>query len=110
MNPSDEKLWATLIHLSGIVLPVWGALIGYFVLKDRGPFVRLHVTEALNFQISLAIYSAAIIVLSIPTFGLAAFLVFPVAVIALIFMITAALAANRWQPYLYPLTIRFVKG
>jgi hypothetical protein len=39
MNPSDEKLWATLVHVGGIFyfLP---SLIGYLVLKDRGPFVR----------------------------------------------------------------------
>ena len=37
MNPQDEKLWATLIHLSPLVagivgLPFLGPLIGYLVL------------------------------------------------------------------------------
>ena len=109
MNPSDEKLWATLIHLSGIVLPLWGALIGYFVLKDRGPYVRQHVTEAFNFQISLTIYSLAILVLTFITFGLASVLYFPLYIVGLIFMILAGVAANKWQQYRYPLTIRLVK-
>lgn len=109
MNPSDEKLWATLIHLSGIVLPLWGALIGYFVLKDRGPYVRQHVTEAFNFQISLTIYSLAILVLTFVTLGLASFLYFPLYIVGLIFMIMAGIAANKWQQYRYPLTIRLVK-
>ena len=40
MNPADEKLWATLIHVGGIVFGFLPALIGYIVLKDRGPFIR----------------------------------------------------------------------
>ena len=55
MSPSDEKLWATLVHVGGIFLGFWPALIGYLVLKDRGPFVRAHTATALNFQITLAI-------------------------------------------------------
>ena len=31
------------------------ALIGYLVLKDRGPFVRAHTATALNFQLTLLI-------------------------------------------------------
>jgi len=108
-SPSDEKLWATLIHLSGIVLPLWGALIGYFVLKDRGPFVRQHVTEAFNFQISLTIYSVALVIVTFITFGLGGFLYFPLIIVGLVFMIMAAVAANKWQQYRYPLTIRLVK-
>ena len=109
MSPSDEKLWATLIHLSGIVFPLWGALIGYFVLKDRGPFVRQHVTEAFNFQLSLTIYSVAVGVLSVITLGFGAFLFIPLGIVALVFMIMAAVAANRWQQYSYPLTLRLIK-
>jgi uncharacterized Tic20 family protein len=109
MSPADEKLWATLIHLSGIVLPLWGALIGYFVLRERGPFVRQHVTEAFNFQLSLVIYSVAVGVLSVVTLGIASFLFIPLGIVALIFMILAAIAANRWQQYTYPLTIRLIK-
>src|SRR5690554_102229 len=39
-EPSDEKLWATLVHIGGIFFGPIPALIGYLVLKDRGPFVR----------------------------------------------------------------------
>ena len=31
------------------------ALVGYLVLKDRGPFVRAHAATALNFQLTLLI-------------------------------------------------------
>ncbi len=55
LSPSDEKLWATLIHIGGIFFSFIPALIGYLVLKDRGPFIREHTATALNFQITMAI-------------------------------------------------------
>ena len=51
MNPADEKLWATLVHVGGIFFEFLPALIGYLVLKDRGPFVNAHTKTALNFQL-----------------------------------------------------------
>ncbi|MDQ1581502.1 MAG: uncharacterized protein QOD05_2277 [Microbacteriaceae bacterium] len=108
LSPADEKLWATLIHIGGIFFGFLPALIGYLVLKDKGPFIHMHTATALNFQISLAIYTAAIFVITIFTFGFGAFLFFPLGVVALIFMIIAAIKANQGQPYAYPLTIKFV--
>ena len=108
-SPADEKLWATLIHLSAFIIGFWGPLIGYLVLKERGAFVRQHVTEALNFHISVTIYGVAIGILSLPTFGLAAFLYLPLGILVIVFMIQAAIAANRWAYYRYPLSIRLVK-
>ena len=42
MNPSDEKMWAVLVHLGGALVSILVPLVGYLVLKDRGPFVRSH--------------------------------------------------------------------
>lgn len=33
LNPSDEKLWATLIHIGGILFGFLPSLIGYLVLE-----------------------------------------------------------------------------
>ena len=55
LNPADEKLWATLIHVGGIFFNFIPALIGYLVLKDRGPFIRAHSATALNFQLTMLI-------------------------------------------------------
>jgi uncharacterized Tic20 family protein len=106
MSPSDEKLWATLIHIGGILFGVLPALIGYIVLKDRGPFIRAHTATALNFQITLLI---AYVVGGLLTLVLVGFLVLLAAwVLSIVFGIMAALAANRGQYYRYPLTITFV--
>jgi uncharacterized protein len=106
LSPSDEKLWATLIHIGGILFSFLPALIGYLVLKDRGPFIRQHSATALNFQITLAI---AYVVGSITALILIGLLVlFAAWAVSIIFGIMAALAANKGQAYTYPVAIKFV--
>ncbi|GAB3034315.1 hypothetical protein GCM10027052_10020 [Parafrigoribacterium mesophilum] len=107
LNPADEKLWSTLVHIGGIFFYFLPALIGYLLLKDRGPFVRQHTTTALNFQITIAIAS---IIGGITTVILIGFLILAAAAIVnLVFSIIAAVAANRGEYYEYPLAIKFVK-
>lgn len=107
LSPSDEKLWATLIHVGGIIFYFVPALVGYLVLKDRGPFVREHTRTALNFQLTLLIAYAVGWVTTIIGIG---FLILGAAgILAIVFSILAAVAANKGLPYKYPLTIEFVK-
>ena len=53
LSPGDEKLWATLVHLGAIFFHFLPALVGYFLLRDRGPFIREHTRAALNFQLTV---------------------------------------------------------
>ena len=106
LSPADEKLWATLVHLGGIFFNFLPALIGYVVLKDRGPFVRAHTTTALNFQITLAIAIFAGIVTAI--IGVGILIIIAASVLNIVFSILAAVAANRGENYSYPLAITFV--
>jgi len=107
MRPEDEKLWATLIHLGGILFYAVPSLVGYLVLKDRGPFIREHTRQALNFQLTLLIAYVVGGILSTIFIG---FLVLAAAgIIAIIFSIIAAIAANKGQWYRYPLTIEFIR-
>ncbi|WP_309615691.1 DUF4870 domain-containing protein [Salinibacterium sp.] len=106
LSPSDEKLWATLIHVGGIVLSFLPAVIGYIVLKDRGPFIRAHSATALNFQITLMIaYIAGTITSWI---GIGLLILLAAWVLSIVFSIMAAIAANNGQVYQYPLAIKFV--
>ena len=106
LSPADEKLWATLVHIGGIFFNFLPALIGYVVLKDRGPFVRAHTTTALNFQITLAIAIFAGIVTAI--IGIGILIIIAASVLNIVFSILAAVAANRGENYSYPLAITFV--
>lgn len=106
LNPADEKLWATLIHVGGIFFNFIPALIGYLVLKDRGPFVRAHAATALNFQLTMLIAQIVAGVLWIVVIGM--FLTPAISIVTLIFSIIAALKANKGEWYTYPLSIKFV--
>lgn len=107
MRPEDEKLWATLIHLGGIFFGFLPALIGYLVLRDRGPFVRGHSATALNFQLTMLIASVVGGVLSLVFVGF--LILIAVSILVIVFSILAAVAANRGQAYVYPLTFIFVR-
>lgn len=107
LSPSDEKLWATLIHIGGIFLGFLSPLIGYLVLKDRGPFIRQHAATALNFQLTMLIAALIGAVLMLVIIGI--FIVIAVSIVVIVFSIIAAIAANKGQSYRYPLTIEFVK-
>ena len=106
-NPSDDKTMALIAHLGqvfgGFVVP----LVIYLIKKDTSPFVRHHAAEALNFSITTAIASIVCIVLIFLIIGL---LLLPVLIIGhLVFVVMAAMAANRGEWYRYPINLRLVK-
>lgn len=111
----DERTFALLMHLTlmGHVV-LWGiAIIAPFIMwntkKNESPFLDDHGREALNFQISLIIYTFLIVPLGLLTCGLG-FFVFPILlyVLGIIGMIQAAIAANRGEFYRYPMTFRII--
>ena len=106
LSPSDEKLWATLIHVGGILFGFLPAVIGYLILRDRGPFVRAHTATAFNFQLTIVIAYAVGFVTSL--IGIGVLILLAAGVVDLVFSILAAVAANSGQQYVYPLAIKFV--
>ena len=108
LSPSDEKLWATIVHLGAILFHFLPALIGYLLLKDRGPFIRQHTVAALNFQLTVLLgYVVGLFTLWIFV-GL--FVLLAVGVLNVVFSIFAAVAANRGEPYRYPVALPFISG
>ncbi|MGV3733216.1 MAG: DUF4870 domain-containing protein [Microcella sp.] len=107
MSPGDEKLWATLVHVGGIFFGFIPALLGYLLLKDRGPFVRGHTATALNFQLTMLIASVIGGITTLLFIGF--FIIIAVSVLVIVFSIIAALAANRGEAYTYPLSITFLR-
>ncbi|WP_230209140.1 DUF4870 domain-containing protein [Nostocoides sp. HKS02] len=112
MSQSDERLWSTLVHLSPFLaalvgLPFLGPLVIYLVLRDRGPFIRFHAAQALNFQLVLLIAYLVFGLLSIVLIGIP-FLV-ATAVASVVFQIIAAVKANNGEWYRYPLTPDWVR-
>jgi len=108
LNPSDEKLWSALIQLSGLALNFFGPLVGYLLLRQRGPFVREHSVSALNWQLSLLIYYFVGSILSLILVGFV--ILGAVTVLNIVFSIMAAMHAHRGQLYVYPLSIQFLRA
>ena len=97
-----------LAQVLGILTGFLGPLIVYLVNGDKDRFVRHHSAEALNFQLTVLIGYLVSFVLM---FVLVGFLTFPATgVMAIVFGILAAVAANRGEWYRYPINIRMVSG
>jgi uncharacterized Tic20 family protein len=115
LSQSDERLWAVLTHISaliGIVIGVgfigWlGPLIILLVFRDRSAFVTEHAKATLNFQITMLIAAVVAVLLWVVAIGF--LLTAAIYVVVIVFSIIAAVAANRGQPYTYPLSFRFLK-
>ena len=80
----------------------------WFVKRDESAFIESHAREAMNFQISIWLYSVAVWLL---TFVLIGWLfVLPLMVFDIVVVIIAALRARRGETYHYPLSLRLVSG
>ncbi len=114
----NEKFWSMLVHLTALTGFVsfvgffLGPLVVWLIQKERFPGVTAHFKEAINFQISLALFALATFLAVIVSFGLGLILAIPVwiglGVMDLVFPILAAIAASEGRSYRYPLTIRLV--
>ncbi|MCL2467004.1 MAG: DUF4870 domain-containing protein [Micrococcales bacterium] len=107
LSPSDQRLWAMLAHLGGIILYFLSGLIVWLVYKDRDQFVGDQAKEALNFQLTLLIGYLISIPLMFVAIG---FVTYPlIAIVGLVFSIIGGLAANKGEAYRYPFALRLVK-
>ncbi len=136
LSPSlSDRQWAAGAHLLALTLAIltaWlvgiagvvGAGIVYFVKRDDSPFAAAHAKEAINFNLSMLLYSAVAAVIAfllvgatVLTLGLGLILTAPaglvlvlaicaIAVMWLVCSVIAAFKAWNGEHYRYPLTIR----
>jgi uncharacterized Tic20 family protein len=109
-GPSDDQLLALLAYLLTFVASLIAPLIIYLVKMNESRYVRFHAAQSLNMGITAVIYSFSGvligIVLAIATHGLALILLIPLfiafVVAHLVYLIIAAVAANRGELYRVP--------
>jgi hypothetical protein len=104
MSPESEKLWAVALHLLAIPFEFFAPLIGYFLLRDKGPFVSHHAKESLNFGLTVLL---AAVVLTISIVGLLILWVLPI--IWVVFRVIAAFKASQGEFYKIPIAIKFIR-
>ncbi|MEW6433029.1 MAG: DUF4870 domain-containing protein [Myxococcota bacterium] len=109
----DEKLFALLVHLvpavlyASVLLPILVPIIVIALKGAESRWVRAHAFEALNFQLTILIFSVIGIVLSVVGIGMCVLLV--MAVFAFVIGIIAGVKAWGGWAWRYPLCIRFLK-
>lgn len=112
----EEANWAVaaaLLSFAGflgfpVMMNVLGPAVVWWVKRDDSAFIEYHAREAMNFQISIWLYSAAVSLLLFVLIGW--LLVLPLLVFDVVVVIIAALRASRGELYRYPLSLRLVSG
>ncbi len=104
----EDVTLSVLCHLSVFGFGLIGPLVIYLISKDDPgkQMTRWHASEALNFHLSLLIYSVVSVILILVLIGIV--LLIALGIAAVVLGIVAAVAASERKPYRYPLTIRFV--
>lgn len=109
----NAKTWGMIAHLSalaGYVIPfgnIVGPLVVWQMKKTEIPFAADQAKEALNFQICVMVLLLICIALMCVVIGF--FLLPVVGIGSLVFMVLAAIAANKGEYYRYPFSIRLIK-
>jgi len=110
---NDERTYSMLCHLSalsGLIIPfgnVMGPLVFWLLKKDEYPEVDRQGKAALNFQLSLTIYSiiAAILIVILVGFVLLG----AIFLFGLIMTIVASVKSSNGERFEYPLSINLIK-
>jgi uncharacterized protein len=104
----EARNWAMFCHLAGLLgfpVPILGHILGplivWLLTRDEHPFIDDQGKEAVNFQISMAIWQLLLLCTVI------GFFVLWIADIVLV--IKAAIHAGDGEAFRYPMTIRFIK-
>ena len=117
----DAVTMSTLCHLStfaSFIIPlgnILGPLVIWLLRKDALPQVDMHGRAALNFNISITIYTAIGIAISVALMLVLIGFLLIFVVIAVIFVwwlvatVVAAVKAGNGEFWEYPLTIRFLR-
>jgi len=108
-NPTqEERNLALLIHILAFFTNFVGPLVVWVVKKDTSEYLDQHGKDALNFQISLFIYSLGLLLITVVTCGYGALLFIPFVLFAAIGCGIAAVQGYKGEPCEYPLTIRLL--
>ena len=133
----SDRQWAASAHFLALLLALmtaWiagvagivGAGLIYLLKRDESPFAAEHAREAINFNLSMLLYSAAAVVIAVVlagatvlTLGLGLIVTVPagllllvavgaIAVMWLVCSLVAGFKAWNGEHYRYPLTLRLI--
>jgi uncharacterized Tic20 family protein len=109
----DERQWSMYVHfsmLAGLLVPLAGFLLPivlWQVKKTELPGVDAHGKIAVNWMLSLVIYSVAAVALAFVVVGIP--LLIALGVVAIVFPIIGGIKASEGRVWPYPLSIPFFR-
>ncbi len=121
LTESEEKTWSILAHLSAPVaalvsvgmLNFVGPLIIWAIYKDRSHKVRHASAGAFNFNLSLWIVYAVLVLISIITLGIGLIVTIPLGIVvwvgSMVIHVLAAIKASNGEVYIYPAQLPVLK-
>lgn len=121
---ASDRQWAAGAHLAALLmafLTSWaagiagalGALVVWMLVRDKSSFAAEHAKEALNFNLSMFIYTVIGVLLVVFTLGIGIIVALPLWLLLglawLVLTVVAAFKAYDGQTFRYPFTIRLMK-
>ena len=111
---TNVRLWTVFCHASALLgvflhFPghVLGPLIVWLAKRDDSPELDAHGKEAVNFQLSMLLYTIISGVFCLVLIGFAFLAI--LWVLNAVFVIIASIQASDGKFYRYPMTIRFIQ-
>ncbi len=115
----DDKLWALLAHLAGLLVLVAAPanliapLILFLVYKDKSRYVAFHALQSFYFQLAIVAVALLFGILSFVTMGLGLLIAVPVwivlAIAGIVYPVVAAVHAQRGEIYEYAFVGRLAR-
>lgn len=122
-SSSEQQTWRVLAHASALIqfvgIPSFVGPLVVWLVRREDTVVEPHAREALNFQLSLIIYFAVLVIVGIiAAITIIGLLLVPVLIVLglvlivaeVVFAILASLAASRDEIYRYPMNLDLIKG
>ena len=114
-EPAKARQWAMFCHLGGLSFLFFAIPFGNIIVpliiwllkRDDFQYVSDQGKEALNFQISVTLYLIVSCILMIFAFGI--ILIPIIMILDIVFVVKAAIAANKGHYFRYPCTLRLIK-
>ncbi|HLN21458.1 MAG TPA: DUF4870 domain-containing protein [Bacteroidales bacterium] len=109
----SERNWAMLCHISsfaGFFFPfggIIGPLIFWLSKKDESAWVNLNGKAALNFNLSILLYSILVLPLVFIVIGIP--LIVALGILKIVCITIASVKAARGEYFKYPLSIPFIQ-
>ena len=109
---NEERTFSMLCHLSALAMfmvpfgNIFGPLLVWMFKKDQYAEVNRQGKDALNFQISILIYTLLAVLLMILLVGF--LLLVAIGLFNLIIIIIATVKSNNGERFEYPLTINII--